>query len=142
MSAGIATLSRVVDPVAFVLLQASCAMGRDPKVTVDELEGWTFPVLEGERILRAVAGWPKPLCEDPLDIPVAWDGRELVRAGTGELAVQVGPNPAGTYTRLSLPAVRPGQRVGDLNAALMRFLDVELGSTYGDVVAPPDVRAR
>jgi hypothetical protein len=82
------------------------------------------------------------VASDPFDIHVTWDGATLARSWdkTG-WSVSVGPNSAGTYSRLNTPpgALRAA-RVADLNVALMRFLDAELGTAFGDVSAAPDVR--
>jgi hypothetical protein len=59
----------------------------------------------------------------------------------GDWSVSAGPNPAGTYARLVTPVDgTAGVRVAELNVALMRFLDRELGTGFGEVQAPPDVR--
>jgi hypothetical protein len=54
--------------------------------------------------------------------------------------VAVGPNAAGTYCRLNTPPPAAGTRVADLNVALMRFLDAELGTGFGPVSAAPETR--
>jgi hypothetical protein len=88
------------------------------------------------------------VAEDPVDVPVAWAGEvaasDLVRSDdeTG-WKVSTGPSPSGTYSRLVTPTDGlDGIRTADLNVALMRFLDRELGTDFGEVLAPPDVRRR
>ena len=57
--------------------------------------------------------------------------------------VSTGPSPSGTYARLMTPSHGvDGIRAADLNVALLRFLDRELGTDFGEVLAPPDVRRR
>jgi hypothetical protein len=53
----------------------------------------------------------------------------------------VAPSPMGTFAKVEVGDVlRVGDWVGPLNAALMRFLDDELGAGFGPVEAAPDVR--
>ena len=98
--------------------------------------------MDGARFAKPIAMSPRQVAGDAFDVHVRWDGRELARAWseTG-WQVSVGPNPAGTYCRLVTPSDPvPGARVADLNVALMRFLDEELGTGFGRVQAAPDVR--
>ena len=138
-----ATFDRVVQ-----LLQLNLLAGRDPGVDVESLEAWALPTLDADRFARAAAVSPRQLADHPVDVPVSWAGEvavsELVRCdGETGWKVSTGPNPAGTYARLVTPAEGlEGVRVADLNVALMRFLDRELGAAFGEVLAPPDVRRR
>ena len=144
MSGGLASLAQVVDPGLFTLLQVNLAAGRDPGVTTAEVEAWALPRMDGERLLKAIAMSPRQVAEEPFDVHVRWDGERLHRSWseTG-WSVSVGPNSAGTYCRLRTPAApAPGTRAADLNVALMRWLDEELGTGFGPVHAPPDVRPR
>ncbi len=115
---------------------------------VESLESWAVPALDADPYARAVAVSPRRVTEDPVDVPVAWAGAvatsDLVRSDTETgWTVSTGPNPAGTYARLVTPDDGlDGIRVADLNVALMQFLDRELGTGFGDVTAPPDVRGR
>ena len=142
MSGGIASLARVVDGSLFTLLQHNLVDGRDPGVSAADLEAWALPRMDGARFAKPIAMSPRQVAGDAFDVHVRWDGRELARSWseTG-WQVSVGPNPAGTYCRLVTPSDPvPGARVADLNVALMRFLDEELGTGFGPVEAAPDVR--
>jgi hypothetical protein len=80
--------------------------------------------------------------EEAVALPVVWDGATLRRAADGDGAtVQVGPSAVGAFCRLKDDLLSPGERLGPLNAALLRFLDDELGTGFGPVEAAPDVRA-
>jgi hypothetical protein len=142
MSAGIASITRGVDPGLFNLLQLNLLVGRDPQVDAATLEAWALPLMDAGPFGKAVAMSSRRVASDPFDIHVTWDGATLARSWdkTG-WSVSVGPNSAGTYSRLNTPpgALRAA-RVADLNVALMRFLDAELGTAFGDVSAAPDVR--
>jgi hypothetical protein len=148
LPAGLAGQARSLHPTLVQLLQLNVLAGRDPGVDVESLEAWALPALDAGRFARAAAVSPRQVADEPLDIPVAWTGEvadsDLVRCAieTG-WKVSTGPNPAGTYARLVTPADGlAGIRVADLNVALMRFMDRELGSAFGEVLAPPDVRRR
>jgi len=142
MSGGLASLARVVDGPLFTLLQSNLVDGRDPAVSVADLEAWALPRMDGARFARPVAMSPRRVVADPFDVHVRWDGRRLSRS-TSETGwqVSVGPNPAGTYCRLVTPSDPvPGTRVAALNGALMGFLDEELHTGFGRVRSAPDVR--
>jgi hypothetical protein len=86
--------------------------------------------------------------EEPVAVPVVWDGATLRRAADGDgdgdgdgASVQVGPSAVGAFCRLKDDVLSPGERLGPLNAALLRFLDDELGTGFGPVEPAPDVRA-
>jgi hypothetical protein len=143
MSAGISSLARVADTGLFTLLQFNLAVGRDPGVGVAELESWALPLMDEHRFARAIALAPVQVGEAPQEIPVCWEDGVLRRAtDPSGWTVSLGPNPSGTYTRLMTP---PGAevptRAAELNVALMRFLDAEFGTGFGDVTMAPDVRA-
>jgi hypothetical protein len=141
MSAGIAQLGRAADPALFGLLQATAVLGVPPPMAASALEDWAVATMDARRFCRPVAVSSTRLDEKPLDLPVALVDRELHGADERSgLSVQAGPNPAGTYVRLMVDQPVPGQRVAELNAALMRFLDAELGTSFGDVVPAPDLR--
>lgn len=142
MSAGIAAIARAVDPGLFTLLQLNLLAGRDPRVDVAALEAWALPAMDAQRFGKAIAMSSRRVASDPFDVHVTWDGTTLARSwGETGWSVSVGPNSAGTYSRLNTPpgTVRTA-RVAELNAALMRFLDHELDTGFGDVGAAPDVR--
>lgn len=142
LSGGLAALARGVDPAAFTLLQLNLVQGRDVGVDATELERWAVPAMDATRVCRAIAMVPERVAAEPFDVHVSWDGAVLRRSWspTG-WRVEVGPNPAGTYCRLvPPPGALDGVRVGPLNAALLRFLDAELGTHVGPVSPAPDLR--
>jgi hypothetical protein len=141
-SGGLAAISRQVDSGLFILLQLNLLGRRDVEVDVPALESWAVPAMDAARVCRPLAMVPDRVAADPFDMHVTWDGQDLARSWheTG-WQVSVGPNPAGTYCRLNLPPQAvDGLRVADLNVALMRFLDAELGTHVGPVTAAPDLR--
>ena len=142
LSGGLANLARVVEPGLFTLLQVNLSVDRDPGVTAADLEAWALPRMDAHRFVRAVAMSPDNVAADPFEIHVTWDGERLHRSwGPTGWTVAVGPSAAGTYCRLDAPPEAVvGLRAGTLNVALTRFLDAELGTAFGDVTAPVDVR--
>jgi hypothetical protein len=141
-SGGLAGLARSVDTAAFNLLQLNLVVGRDPQVDTESLESWAVPAMDAAPFCKAIAVSPDRVATDPVDVSVTWDGTGLRRTdeATG-WTVSAGPNPAGTYCRLTAPPSKvAGCRVADLNVALMRFLDAELGTTFGQVSVAPEVR--
>ena len=142
MSAGATALARTVDPCLVDLLQHNLLAGRDPAVDVAGLEAWAVPAMDGARFAKAVGISTRRVVGERWDVPVVWNGRTLQRGdGPTGWSVSAGPNPAGTYCRLNTPREPPPElRVAELNVALMRFLDEELDTGFGEVAAPPDVR--
>ena len=140
---GLATLGAGLDTAAFTLLQLSLLADRDPLVTVHELEAWALPAMDEHRVTKAVCMAERRVVETTESLRVVWDGAVLRRAEEHESAatVLVGPSAVGTFAMLKDLALAPGERLGHLNAALMRFLDAELGTGFGPVEAAPDVRA-
>ena len=148
LAAGLAGLARQLDVTLVQLVQLNLLAGRDPGVDVESLESWALPTLDAHRFARPMGVSHRRVVEEPVDVPVRW----TADVGTSDLErcedetgwrVSAGPNPAGTFARLVTPpdgATRP--RVAELNVALMRFLDRELGTGFGDLQAPPDVRER
>jgi hypothetical protein len=106
------------------------------------LEAWALPLTDATRVAKPIAMSPLQVGSDPFDVHVTWDGSSFARSWseTG-WSVSLGPNAAGTYCRVnSPPGMLDGHRVGDVNVALMRFLDAEVGTDFGEVTSPPDVR--
>jgi hypothetical protein len=142
LSAGIASLARAVDSSLVNLLQFNLLAGRDPGVGVDVLEAWALPAMDRSRFVRASAVSTRRVATEPWDAEVTWDGSALLHSSepTG-WSVSAGPNGAGTYCRLNTPSEPPpAGRVAGLNVALMRFLDDELDTGFGEVSPAPDVR--
>jgi len=140
---GLMTLASGVDPGAFKLLQLTLLAGRDPRVTVEELEAWAVPAMDAGRVTKAVAMGERRVVDQSVDIPVVWDGSGLRRALDDEAngRVLVGPSAVGIFSKLAGDVLARGDRIGHLNAALLGFLDEELDAGFGPVEAAPDVRA-
>jgi hypothetical protein len=141
MSGGLASLARVLDPTLLTLLQYNLLAGRDPRVDAASLEAWAVPALDAAPFAKPIAITARQVVDEPVDVPVAWDGSTLTRSSdeTGWL-ISAGPNSAGTYVRLVTPEGLAGVRVAELNVALMRFLDEALDAGFGDLQAPPELR--
>jgi hypothetical protein len=141
-SGGLTTLGRSLDIGLFRLLQMNLTVGRDPGVTAEELEAWALPVLDANRIGEPKAVVDRPVVEESVEIEVSWDGERLRRDPEGALQLLVGPNPMGAFAKLSVRGhvLAAGERIGPLNAGLMRFLDEELGAGFGPVEPALDVR--
>ena len=152
LTGGLTGLARAADLALFQLLQVNLVLGRDAGLTASQLESWAVPAMDRYRVGKPVAVSGRRTVEEPTNIAVTWDGRDLRRADeTGpaddaaddaDVMVQVAPSSVGTFARLHpCRVLRPGDRIGPLNAALMRFLDDEIGTRFGPLEAPPDVRA-
>lgn len=140
-SGGLAVMGRLLDSNLLALLQMNLATGRDPGVGAADLEAWALAGLDERRGAVAKASSFRRRIEEPVRIPVAWDGHELTRDDTAELAVLAGPTGAGLFARIDADEILgSGERVGPLNAALVRFLDAELDAGFGPVEAAPSVR--
>lgn len=140
-SGGLAILGHLVEGNLLSLLQLNLATGRDPGVGAADLEAWALAVLDERRCAVAKASSFRRRIEEPVRIPVAWDGRELSRDDSAELEVLAGQWGAGVFAKVDADRVlRVGDRVGPLNAALVRLLDSELDLGFGPVEAAPSVR--
>ncbi len=140
-SGGLVTIGHVLDSALFQLLQLNLAAGRDPGVTVAELEAWAVPALDLARTAQPKAVLRGGLVEDRTRFRATWDGRRLRADDAGELEVLVAPTPSGTFAKIDADGLLgAGERVGPLNAAMMRLLDAELDAGIGPVEAAPDVR--
>lgn len=142
-SGGLAGLAGGLDLALFTLLQVNLLAGRDPEVTVDELESWALTSFDGERFAKPLAVGNDVHPTDSVDIALSWDGTTLSRSSRDDtgMTLTVGPSAMGFYARIApCTGLRHGERIGPLNVALMRFLDEEIGSGFGEVEAAPDVR--
>lgn len=142
MSGGLTSLARAVDWPLFCLLQLNLVAGRDPGLTVEELEGWAVPLMDERTFCKAIVVSTTAAPEESLDIPVTWDGGRLLRADrpTGS-SVVVGPTPVGLFAKLvTADPPESGRRAAELNVALVRLLDEVVGTGFGEVSAAPDVR--
>ncbi len=140
---GLATLAQGLDEIGFTLLSIACAAGHDPGVTVADLEAWAVPAMDRHRVARAIAVSGTRLTEQTVELPVRWDGDRLHReaARASRAAVMVGPTAVGSYAKVDgADLLQPGDRLGPLNTALLRFLDEELGAGFGEVTTAPDLR--
>ena len=139
---GLATLARGVDADAFTLLQVACLAQHDPGVTVADLEDWAVPAMDAARVTKAIAMSRRQVTSESIDVPVHWDGTTLRRAHDGEATarVLVGPSAVGSFCLLRDDVLSPGDRLGHLNAALLRLLDAELDTGFGPVEPAPDLR--
>jgi hypothetical protein len=138
---GLVTLMGALDLELFHLLHLNLVAGRDPGVTADDLEAWALPELDEHRTAVPKAVVERLLVDDPTEIAVSWDGDRLHRDDAGSLRVLAAPGASGTFAKMEVgDALRPGDRLGPLNAAMMRFLDNELDAGIGPVEPPPDVR--
>ena len=138
-SGGLGTLARGLDFELFQLLQLNLAVGRDPGVTAQVFESWALPTMDAERVAVPKAVTERRVTEEPLEIALSWDGSRLRRDDDGPLTLIVGPTASGTFAKITAP-LAVGERIGPLNAAMMRFLDDELGAGFGPVEPPADVR--
>lgn len=141
-SAGLATLGRALDAGLFQLLQLNLLAGRDPGVGVAELEQWALPALDARRMFRPRAISSRRVVEESLEIGVRHDGDRLRRDEAGSWRLLIGPSGTGAFAMLTVPddEVTVGDRIGPVNAAMMRFLDEELDTGFGPVEPASDVR--
>lgn len=147
---GLTTLASGLEPGLVTLLELSCLAGRDPRVSVAELEAWALPAMDDRRVADVMSMSHERVVEETVELPVTWDGRELRRVHLDRTdpvvpvgpsaVVTVGPSAVGTFCRLTGDLLGTGERVAPLNAALLRFLDAELGTGCGPVEVAPDVR--
>ena len=145
MAAGLVGLAGESDVTLFTLLQTNQLAGREPRVRVDELESWALSAFDAERFSRALAVTDRVSVDDSQETPLGWDGMTLARCETvdANMSLVVGPSAMGIFARLtSTGGLAKGDRIGPLNVAMMRFLDEELGTGFGEVEAAPDVRPR
>jgi hypothetical protein len=141
ISAGLASVAAAVDRDLFTLVQANLIAGRDPGVTVAELET-ALPVMDRVRTGRPVAVSERGQLRAAEGYPLAWDGHRFTRSpeDTGTV-LSIGDTPAGFFAKIDPCAVlRPGDRLAPLNAALYAFLDEEYGAGFGPVAPAPSVR--
>ncbi len=139
-SAGFTALATVA-PELLQLLQDNLLAGRTTGVTVPDVES-LVPLMDAERSGRPHVIVPDGSLAEPVELPVTWDGRALRRTAvdTGSVVVAAG-TPVGVFAKVDpCAALRPGERLAPLNAALMRLLDHELGTRLPEVEVAPDLR--
>ena len=140
MSAGITTIGDV-DRRFFTLLQANLVAGVDTGLTVADLEG-LVPLMDAERTGKSVALAEGPKVGGSFSFPVSWDGASFTRAEveTGNTLL-VADTPTGFFAKIDpCMALRPGDRLADVSAALLSFVDAEYGSDFGRLEPAPDLR--
>ena len=140
MSAGITTVGEV-DRRFFTLLQANLVAGVDTGLTVADLED-LVPLMDAARTGKAVALAEGPKAGGNFSFPVSWDGTSFARAeeDTGNTLI-VADTPTGFFAMINpCGALRPGDRLADVNAALLSFVDTEYGSDFGRLEPAPDLR--
>lgn len=140
MSAGATTVTEV-DRRFFSFLQAAVVAGVDPDLGADDLEHMVA-LMDARRTGKAVAVAEGPKVGGNFSFPVAWDGRSFTRAmtETGNTLV-VADTPTGFFAKVDpCVALAPGDRLTDVNIALLAFLDREHGAGFGDLEAAPDLR--
>ncbi|MET1060818.1 MAG: hypothetical protein ABWX84_14555 [Nocardioides sp.] len=141
MSAGAAAVVASVDRQLFLLLQANLVAGREPGVSVRELESG-LPLMDRVRIGKPVAVGETKTLGGTFSYPVAWDGTRLSRAteDTGTV-LEVGDTPTGFFARLEpCRVLRPGDRLAPLNVALTAYLDREYDAGFGPLTPAPSLR--
>ncbi|GAA2148329.1 hypothetical protein GCM10009844_26640 [Nocardioides koreensis] len=140
MSAGATTVAEV-DRRFFSFLQATVVAGVDPDLGVDDLES-LVGLMDAQRAGKAVAVAEGPKVGGDFSFPVTWDGRSFTRSTveTGNTLV-VADTAAGFFAKVDpCVALAPGERLADLNVALLAFVDREYGSDFGALEAAPDLR--
>lgn len=140
MSAG-ATLVCDVDRRFFTLLQAALVDDIDTGVTAADLES-LVPVMDAHRVGRVAAVGEGVGIGDNISYPVSYDGCRMERAPveTGNTLV-ASDTPNGFFAKVDpCAALRPGQRLADINLALTELLDREHGTGFGALEAGADVR--
>jgi hypothetical protein len=140
-TAGLALLGGV-DPDLFAALQEALLAGEDPGLTPADLER-LLPEVD-----RTVTGRLSTFAEGvgvggELREWLAWDGTAFTRSvrETGN-RLQLADIPSGVFAWVDpCSALRPGERLAPLNAALARYLDAAHGTSFGRLEPAPDVRA-
>ena len=141
MSAGTAAVAAAVDRNLFTLLQAALVAGLDPGITVAGLET-ALPVMDRVRTGRPVAVAEGGSLHVTDSYPLSWDGQRFTRTDeeTGNV-LAIGDTPTGFFAKVDpCAALRPGERLGPINAALYAFLDEEYDAGFGPVSPAPSVR--
>jgi hypothetical protein len=143
-SGGLAALATGLDQDLLTMLQFACLSCYDPGVTATDLEAWALPELDRARLTKVIGMSSRRAVEEPCEVAVTWDGTALHRAaaaGEESPKVMLGPTAVGCFVRLSGDLVSAGERVAPLNAALLRFLDAEFDTGFGEVTPAPDLRS-
>ncbi len=140
MSGGAAVVSEV-DRRFFTLLQARLVSGDDVGLTVADVES-LVPMMDATRVGRVVAIGQGRSLGEVLTYPVTYDGARMERSDveTGN-TLSAADTANGFFVKVDpCAALRPGQRLADINLALAEFLDREHGSDFGALEVGADVR--
>jgi hypothetical protein len=140
VSAGLTQLGKVAGELV-QLVHDHLVAGHDTGLGHADLES-LLPLMDAQRSGRAVAVGEGGSVGGSDEYAVAWDGRHLTRADepTGNVLV-LGDTASGFFAKIDpCAALGPGDRLGPLNAGLMRHLDATHGSSFGDAEAAPDLR--
>lgn len=140
-SAGLVTLARGVDLRLLRGLQEALVAGEHPGVTAGDVEA-LVPLMDAARSATVSLFVPGAFVGSALSHPLAWDGADFRRAGreTGNLFV-AGDTASGCFVRVDPSEVPvPGQRLGPVLSALVRYLDRNHGTRLGPLEAAPALR--
>jgi hypothetical protein len=140
MSAG-ATVVAETDRRFFTLLQANLVNGVDVGLTVADLES-LVELMDAQRSGKAVAVAEGTKVGGDFSYPVSWDGHAFSRATeeTGNTLV-IADTPTGFFAKVEpCIALAPGERLAEVNVALLAYVDAEYGSAFGHLEAAPDLR--
>ena len=149
VSAGLTQLGKVAGEVV-QLVQDHLVAGHDTGLGAADLES-LLPLMDEQRSGRAVAVGEGGSAGGSDEYAVAWDGRQLTRTEeeTGNVLV-LGDTPSGFFAKIEpCAALTRGERLGPLNAGLMRYLDGDLrlvvrrrGGGPGPALMPGQERPR
>jgi hypothetical protein len=139
MSAGLTVLA-TLDPHLVSLLHLALVAGRDPGLSVAEVES-LVPAMDLHRVGRLQLLLPRLEVEArELDVTHDAGGVRRASAPTGE-TVSIAPTATGAFVRLTPAAfLAPGDRLATAGAALARLVEREYDVDLGALEAAPDVR--
>ncbi|QIG42571.1 hypothetical protein G5V58_07070 [Nocardioides anomalus] len=143
MSAGASTVAEL-DRRFFAFLQAALLAGHDTGLTVDDVEA-LVPAMDAQRSGKVVCVGEGGVGTAAQSHPLAWDGTDFSRSevDTGN-AFSIGATPSGSYARVEpCAALRPGERLAPVTAALLRYVERTCGAgtaVAGAFEPAPDVR--
>jgi hypothetical protein len=140
MSGG-ASLVCDVDRRFFTLLQAALVSGDDVGLTAADVES-LVPVMDAERVGRVAAIGQGVYLGGAFTYPVSYEGGRMERsvAETGN-TLSAADTPNGFFAKVDpCAALGPGQRMAEINLALVELLDRDHGAGFGALEAGADVR--